>query len=109
MAYNRSQVTENIAAMLTDEPQTIADFVRVLGITIQSAQNSVHTLLKSGECWEVQIMGNYGKMVRGFKKPRAKVHIPVEREEYTGERLPSRYVPRTETALTLGGFGWVNE
>lgn len=106
MAFNRrSQATASIAAMLSDTPFTVRDFSLALGISIPTVQNSVATLLNSGEARECTVMGQFGKPARGFLKPQSKVERIFERGEYTGEPRPLRYVPREEPYISLGQIG----
>ncbi len=107
MAYNRSATTQAIACVLSDEPMTIHDLMRELGVSIGAVQNSVCTLLHAGECREIQVMGTRGRMVRGFVLPLARVkEMPrPERGEYTGEPRPLRYQPRPEPYISLGKIG----
>ena len=105
MAQPRSRTTITVLGMLSTNPITVRDIVQKLGCTIQTANNAAHTLLSSGEAQEVQVMGEFGKAVRGFIKPKPKRDLRVERGEYKGEPRPLRYVPRDEPYISLGRIG----
>ena len=105
MAQPRSKTTVALLGLLSDTPITVRDIVQQLGVTIQAANNAAHTLLGSGEAQEVQVMGEFGKRVRGFIRPKPKRDMRVDRGTYTGEPRPLRYVPRSEPYISLGRIG----
>ena len=102
MAQPRYKTTVALLGLLSDTPITVSDIVRALGCTIPAAQNAAQTLLASGEASEVQVKPLKGKIKRGFIKPRPVVRAdPPPREEYKGEPLPLRYVPRSEPYISM--------
>ena len=105
MTYGRSLSTTRVAELLSDTPLTVRDMRLILGLSVPTIQNSVHTLLAAGEAQEHTVIGQFGKLVRGFTKPQPKIAKVIERGEYTGERWPSRYVPREQPGITLGCIG----
>ena len=105
MGQPRSRTTIIVLGMLSTNPITVRDIVQKLDCTIQTVNNAAHTLLSSGEAQEVQVMGEFGKPVRGFVKPKPKRDLRVERGEYKGEPMPLRYVQRSEPYISLGGIG----
>ena len=106
MAYPRSTTTPRVLALLTSTPITIREISDQLGVSINAAQNSAHTLLASGEAVECWVDGQHGKRVRAFTLPKPPRVVTAEyRGDYTGEPRPLRYVPRDEPYISLGRIG----
>lgn len=103
MPYPRSTTTTRVLALLTSTPLTIRQISDQLGVSINAAQNSAHTLLASGEAVECWVDGKHGKKVRAFTIPKPPHVFTAEyRGDYTGEPKPLRYEQRPDPYISLG-------
>ena len=105
MANHRSPVTEQVQALLSDEPITCRQVAERLGIAFGHAQSILRSIAHRGDALETTALGGHGKKVAAFTKPRPQVARIWERGEYKGEPRPLRYVPRDEPYISLGRIG----
>lgn len=105
MANHRSPVTEQVQALLSDEPITCRQVAERLGIAFGHAQSILRSIAHRGDALETTALGGHGKKVAAFTKPRPQVARIWERGEYTGEPRPLRYEPRSEPYISLGRIG----
>ncbi len=107
MAFDRSHTTVRIFEALTGEAMDVKTIAEKLKVSQATVRGALRTLLLAGEISEQSVTSASGRVVCGYRLPRAKVKAapPASREEYKGEPRPLRYVPREEPYISLGRIG----